>query len=463
MNLKVKFAFWFAVFVTLVLSVTFAVIYLQSADFRRADFYNRLRQKALTTQQFLLEVEEIDSVLLRIIDRNTFITLPEEQILVFDGHNQLLYSNPDEDSIEFHLALLDEVRTHRELRRQDPVTEHELLGLRVDKPDGTYVVLASALDRYGIRKIVNLRNILLFTWLLGLGIAVLLAYLYVRNIVGKPLSDLTERISAIGGDNLAARLEVPKNQAELTILAQNFNELLERVERAFDAQRSFVQFASHELRTPLANMLSETENTLAKSRSPEEYQAALRSLREEQSRLIQMSNALLLLSHYEQAELGRQIPLVRVDEVLYQTIEEVRAVTPDARILLDFASVPDDQNELLAQGNSALLRTAFRNLIENACRYADDHTVRIQIQPARPDRLVIQFDNRGQTLTEAEGRHLFTPFFRGQNTGGQRGFGLGLVIAQRILRLHRASIQYQCPKERLNRFVVAFPRPVAGG
>lgn len=459
MNLKVKFAFWFAVFVTLVLSVTFAVIYLQSADFRRADFYNRLRQKALTTQQFLLEVEEIDSVLLRIIDRNTFITLPEEQILVFDGQNQLLYSNPDEDSIEFHLALLDEVRTHRELRRQDPVTEHELLGLRVDKPDGTYVVLASALDRYGIRKIVNLRNILLFTWLLGLGIAVLLAYLYVRNIVGKPLSDLTERISVIGGNDLTARLDVPKNQAELTILAQNFNELLERVERAFDAQRSFVQFASHELRTPLANMLSETENTLAKPRSSEEYQVALRSLREEQSRLIQMSNALLLISHYEQAELGRQIPLVRMDEVLYQTIEEVRAVTPVARMLLDFASVPDDQNELLAQGNSALLRTAFRNLIENACRYADDRTVRIQIQSAHRNRLVIQFDNEGQTLTEAEGRHLFTPFFRGQNTAGERGFGLGLVIAQRILRLHRASIQYQCPQARLNRFVVSFPRP----
>jgi len=458
MNLKVKFAFWFAVFVTLVLSVTFAVIYIQSSDFRRADFYDRLRQKALTTQRLLLEVEEIDSVLLRIIDRNTFITLPEEQILVFDVKDQLLYSNLDEDSIEFDYGFLAQVRAHREVRRQDPRTERELLGLRVDKTGGSYVVLASALDKYGIRKIVNLRNILLFTWLLGLGIAVVLAYLYVRNIVGKPLSNLTERISAIRGDNLTARLEVPQDQDELTILARNFNDLLERVERAFDAQRSFVQFASHELRTPLANMLSETENTLAKPRLPEEYQQALRSLREEQSRLIEMSNALLLLSHYEQAELGDYTPIVRIDEVLYQTIEEVRTLAPDTRALLDFASAPDDQNELLVQGTSALMRTAFRNLIENACRYADDQTVRIQIQSGR-DQLDVRFDNWGNTLTAAEGRHLFTPFFRGKNTAGKRGFGLGLVIAQRILRLHRATIRYECPQEGLNRFVVSFPRP----
>lgn len=456
MNLKVKFAFWFAVFVAIVLSVTFAVIYFESADFRRADFYDHLRQRALTTQRLLLDVEEIDSMLLRIIDRNTLTSLYDEHILVFDSDNKLKYSNLDEDSILFDYALLQEVQKHHEVQRQDPRTQRELLGLRADRANESYIILASAYDRYGIRKIENLRNILLFTWLFGLGLTVFLAYLYVRSIVGRPLANLTERISAIRGDDLKARLEVPKDQDELTILARNFNDLLERVEQAFYAQRSFVQFASHELRTPLANMLSETENTLAKPRTPEEYQHSLRSLREEQSRLIEMSNALLLLSHYEQASLDAQTPPVRIDEVLFHTIEEVRALAPDARALLDFASAPEDQRELLARGDSALLRTAFRNLIENACRYADDHTVRIQIHP-RPDRLDIRFDNLGDTLSDAESRLLFTPFFRGKNTAGKRGIGLGLVIAQRILRLHHADIRYECPQPGTNRFVVSFP------
>lgn len=455
MNLKVQFAIWFAALVALILSITFVLIYLQSADFRREEFYSRLEQKALTTQRLLVEVKEIDSMLLRIIDRNTLMTLPEEQILVFDEENRLKYSNIDEDSIVFDYALLAEVRKRGPIQRFFPENRRELLGLRQATGQHTYVVLASAFDRYGFRKLANLRNTLILTWLLGLGLAVLTAYLYVRNIVGRPLSALTNRIAAIQADNLKMRLEVPENQDELTTLAQNFNALLERVEQAFHAQRSFVQFASHELRTPLANMLSVTENTLSKERSLTEYQDTLHSLREEQSRLIDMSNALLLLGHYEQMELDQQTPQVRLDEVLFHTIDEVRALQPDYKIQLDFAAVPEDQNELMVRGNSALLRTALRNLIENACRYSPDQTVRINIQPS-PDHLEVRFENSGETLSEQESRWLFTPFFRGGNTAGKRGFGLGLVITQRIVRLHQGRLEYGVTPEGLNQFVLSF-------
>ena len=456
MNLKAKLAIWFAVLVAFILSVTFVVIYLQSADFRREEFYGRLEQKALTTQRLLVEVKEIDSVLLRIIDRHTLMSLPEEQILVFDSDNRLLYSNIDEDSILFDYSLLAEVREYGALQRMFPETQRELLGLRLNDSGVSYLVLASAFDRFGWRKMTNLRNTLIITWLLGLGLAVVTAYLYVRNIVGRPLSQLTQRISAIRGDNLKTRLEVPENQDELTILARNFNDLLERVERAFDAQRSFVQFASHELRTPLANMLSETENMLSKERTVLEYQETLCSLREEQSRLIDMSNALLLMENYEQVELSAQTPRVRIDEVLFHTIDEVRTLNPEFRVQVDFAAVLEDQNELMMQGNSALLRTAFRNLIENACRYSDDQTVHIRIQPTGTS-LELSFDNSGKTLSETEVRLLFTPFFRGRNTSDKRGFGLGLVMAQRIFRLHRGMLAYQLTTAGLNRFLVSLP------
>ena len=457
MNLKAKFAFWFALFVAIILSLTFAVIYVQSDQYRTEEFFGRLRQKALTTKRYFIEVQEIDSVLLRIIDRNSLTILPQEQVLIFDDANRLKYSNVDEDSVSFDVTFLDEVRRRQEVLQTDEQTKRQQIGLLVRNGSLSYVVQASAYDQFGLQKMSNLRNILILTWLLGLGMAMFLAYLYVRNIVGRPLSNLTENIAAISGDDLKARLEVPKDQDELTTLARNFNELLERLERAFDAQRSFVQFASHELRTPLANMLSETENALSKPRAPDVYEKILHSLREEQSRLIEMANGLLLLSHYEQAELAETTPFVRADEVLYNTIDEVRVLLPDARMLVDFAVVPDDQNELLVQGNESLLRTAFRNLIENACRYAENHTVRIMIQPT-PARLLIRFENTGTTLNEAETRLLFTPFFRGANTLGKRGFGLGLVIAQRILRLHRATLEYQSPNERLNCFLVAFLR-----
>lgn len=455
MNLRVRFAFWFAVFVALVLSVTFAIIYFQSAEFREAEFFERLEQKARTTQRLWFDVQEIDSSLLKIIDRNTLTALNEERVLIFNARDQLIYNSVDEDSFRYDSGFLNRIHREEEVRYTDPVTKFETIGLLVKGPETQNVVMASAYDVYGFRKLANLRTILLITWLLGLALTVVLAYLYVRNIVGRPLAGLTEQIALIGEHDLTRRINVPENQDELTTLAQNFNDLLRRLEQAFEAQRGFVQYASHELRTPLANMLSETENTLSKDRSPETYRQTLQSLREEQSRLVELTNSLLLLSRYEKAHLSGHIPSLRVDEVLYNTIEEVQALAPEYRVILDFMEIPGNENYLVVQGNEPLLRTAFRNLLENACRYADDHTAFIHIL-GNPEHLEICFDNRGSILSEAERARLFTPFFRGGNAGGRRGYGLGLVIAQRILAIHGAGVEYLHPTPDTNRFVVKF-------
>ena len=455
MNLRIRFAFWFAAFVAIVQSVTFAVIYIQSAEFRKEEFFERLEQKARTTQRLWFDVQEIDSTLLKIIDRNTLTSLNHERVLMFGKDNQLIYSSIDDDSVYIDYALLHQIRQEKEVNHTDPVTKFETTGLVVESDGKEYVMMASAYDLYGYRKLTNLFNILGFTWIMGLGMTVLLAYLYVRKIVGRPLANLTEQISTIGENDLTIRIEVPENQNELSILAQNFNALLERLEQAFEAQHNFVQYASHELRTPLANMLSETENALSKDRSPEVYRQTLHSLREEQSRLVEMTNSLLLLSRYKKARLSDATPKIRIDEVLDNTIEDIKMSTPEYRIVLGFSGMPENENGLLIRGNEALLRTAFRNLLENACRYSFDNSARIQIISTR-EHLEICFDNLGPTLSAVESNRLFTPFFRGENASGKRGYGLGLVIAQRILHIHGAEIKYQNPGPDHNRFVVSF-------
>lgn len=455
MNLRIRFAFWFAVFVAIVLSITFAIIYVQSADFRREEFFERLEQKARTTQRLWFDVQEIDSTLLKIIDRNTLTVLHNERVLIFDEHNRLVYSSVDDNGIEIDYALLERIRQEKEINYIDQATKFETTGLLVETGERQHIVMATALDLYGFRKLHNLLNILILTWLVGLGLTVLLAYLYVRHIVGLPLANLTKQISTIGENDLPQRVKVPEDQNELTVLAQNFNDLLERLEKAFESQRSFVQYASHELRTPLANMLSATENALSKARSPEIYRQTLNSLREEQSRLVEMTNSLLLLSRYKSAQLAETTPRIRVDEVLYNTLEDLKLSIPEYKIVLGFDSIPANENDLVVQANEALLQTAFRNLLENACRYASDHAAHIKIR-STPGALEIYFDNHGPTLTPEESARLFTPFFRGENASGKRGYGLGLVIAQRILDMHGAKIKYQNPGPEINRFVVQF-------
>jgi signal transduction histidine kinase len=459
MNLRVRFAVWFSLAVAFILSVTYSITYLESAKFREQEFFERLQKKALTTQRLLTDVQEVDSSLLKIIDRNTLTTLSDIRVLVFGDQNRLFYNSVDNDTTRINYTLVEETRREQRIKYLDPKTHYQIIGLLVISTRGPYVVMASAYDRQGFDKLANLGQILLLTWILGLAITILLAYIYVRFVVGKPLANLTSEIGAIGEHDLTKRIPVYQNQNELTTLAQNFNDLLARLEQAFESQRNFIQYASHELRTPMANMLSVTENALSLDRSPGIYRETLRSLREEQSRLVELTNSLLVLSQYEKINQLDSAPHVRIDEVLYNTIEELRTIYPEYRLKLDFIEIPEYETDLEVKGNEALLRTAFRNLLENACRYSTNYNAEIHIK-SDPAMLLIYFDNHGAVLTEAESRHLFTPFFRGGNASGKRGYGIGLVMAQRILKIHQARITYDNPGPDLNRFIIQFKKQV---
>ncbi|MBK8556307.1 MAG: HAMP domain-containing protein [Lewinellaceae bacterium] len=440
MSLRLRLALWFSIFVQILLSIVFVIIYLQSAEFRQDEFYERLQQKALTTQRLLLDVQGVDSALLRIIDRNTFTTLPKENVQVFLDNDQLVYSSEDDPQMNtVDTLFLAAVRSNKDLQFTDPSTKKQSIGLLVENERVKSVVIASAYDLYGYRKLSNLRYVLIGTWMLSFFLSVLLAYLYVKEIVGRPLSALTVQVASIGEEDLSSRIMVPENQDELTLLAENFNALLERVEKAFEAQRNFLQYASHELRTPLANMLSETDNALSKERDAATYQQALLSLREEQTRLAELMNSLLMLTRSEDKNMGQRESATRIDEVLFYTIEEVKTAFPEYNITLDFVHIPDNESDLAIQAVEPLLRSAFRNLLENGCRYASDNTVKILIESTKKS-LLVQFVNKGAVLSEQEARVLFTPFFRGGNTTGKKGFGLGLVIARRILSMHSASL-----------------------
>ena len=118
------------------------------------------------------------------------------------------------------------------------------------------------------------------------------------------------------------RKRIPENGAfaEVNMVARNFNAMLERLEKTFEFQRSFVHHASHELRTPLATMLSHTESALANPLTEEEYRAVLGSLKQDEERMIELTNSLLLISQFEQEGFDQSWPVCRIDEILYDKI-----------------------------------------------------------------------------------------------------------------------------------------------
>lgn len=290
----------------------------------------------------------------------------------------------------------------------------------------------------------------------GVALAGYSAWLYVQEQVTKPLARLNEQMKQITANNLRDRVSLGKGSSELQQIAGSFNAMLERLDKSFEIQKSFVHHASHELRTPLASMLSQTEAALNRNIDAAETKQVLQSLKEDQQELIELTNSLLLVSQYEKISASSEWPQVRLDQVLYDTVDLVKQLYPDLNCVISFSDMPENEQELSIKGNDSLLRSACKNLLKNAYQYGDKNVaVTIETNAAE---IVIHFDNKGKILSPAEQDRLFIPFYRAGNAMGTKGFGLGLLIVQRTVLLHNGTISYCVPDANTNRFSISFKK-----
>ncbi len=449
MNLKFRFALLFTLLVAVIISGAMAAIYFLYHDFRKEDFYKRVEQQAMQTFAFRFVDRYEDSVILR-LNLQSGRQLYEEEDFILDGSMKLLYKFPDTANFLLtgsHLLSAKEKQTKR-------FSYGEKEGIIKYFPSADVYVVSAAYDRVGVRKLENLRLILFLVFIAAVGVTAVVSFIYARQIT-RPLTKLSEEIGKISESNLTQRVPVGRINDELTQIASNFNEMLNRLEKAFNIQKSFVHHASHELRTPMASMLLQTESALREDMEPAQYRKVLESLKEDQQGLIDLTNSLLSLSQFEKIAAAGDWPEVRIDELLFETVESSRKMFKDINITIGFASIPEDENMLCVKGNEALLKSAFLNLIKNAHRYSDNRKVAIAIS-ANTDQVFITFENTGKQIPQEERSRLFIPFFRGQNAMGLKGFGLGLSIVNRIIHLHLGTVHYECEGEDLNRFVVEF-------
>lgn len=453
MTLKIRLALLYSLSVFIILLASAVSIYILHENFRKEEFIKRLVTEANESHQVFFSEARPTTEIIELIDQNALNSLQAESLFIFDSAYHTLYASPRTTATRIPKHFFRSAKQNQLYYFMNKDQEGVLLFVR--QKDRSFYVLVSALDNFGARKRDNLKIILTFSVLGGILFSGLLAFFYVQQAM-KPLEKLKAQIEKINEKNLKERISLTGNTNEITQIAKKFNEMLDRLENAFEQRKNFVQHASHELRTPLANMLSQTESALNKNLSAQEYRNILLSLKEDQQDVINLINSLLTLSRYEKIDFVKDWSAIRIDEVLYETVDVINQIWPDAIVTIDFESVPDNEEYLVFEGNESLIKSAVQNLVKNGIQYSDDHRVKVTIE-ANEQGISLQFDNKGKQLSEEEQTRLFIPFFRGENSIQKKGYGLGLSIVQRIINLHQGSVKYQAVDNNINRFTVQFP------
>jgi signal transduction histidine kinase len=156
--------------------------------------------------------------------------------------------------------------------------------------------------------------------------------------------------------------------------------------------------------------------------------------------LTELSNGLLQIAQASIDSSKIKLSYLRFDELVWTARDQVLKRQPNARIEIDFESFPDDEDRLVVKGNEALLLVAFVNVLENAIKFSPvGHSVTGLIL-FKDKYIVLRVKDKGLGIAEEDLKHVFVPFFRAENVRNITGHGIGLPLADRILKIHHGAI-----------------------
>lgn len=452
MSLKLRFSIFFSLLFSGILGFVIIFIISLFSEFRRTEFIEKLKERSENTLRLLVEVQEVDHDLLKIIDRNTINELYQEKILVFDLDYNLIYSSIDDEVIQWTTELLDEINQKGEVYKS--TEENEFLGLKRSFEGKDYLVLGAAKDKYGKRKLIFLQYTAVAAFFVALILVWYLSF-YLSKQALKPLDKFKSQITLISENNLNTPLDLPEKENEITELSRIFNSMLERIQKSFSFQKNFINHASHELRTPISKVSLKVENMMMDKESSPAILNGLKSIKEDTDQMSEILSSLLLISSLNQKEINQKFRKIRLDEVIFDTIESVSYHIDDLKVNFNINQNKGQEVHLEILGDEALLKIAFGNILKNAYKYSIDKQAIIEIN--HNNKLIeILISNIGPNPSEEEISKIFEPFYRSSNSINVPGAGLGLSIVKRIFDFHGAEIAFQITPDKLNQVKIHF-------
>ena len=198
--------------------------------------------------------------------------------------------------------------------------------------------------------------------------------------------------------------------------------LVNKIDEAYQSEKSFIRNASHELNNPLTAILGECEITLLKERKAAEYQSSLMRIESETRRIIMLMKHLLFLSHGDK-------------EIMKSIVEPININQFVRQFKNDKVKIIDDGKGFILNANPNLLKIAISNIVNNACKYSGENNVSLSVE----DRSII-IEDKGIGIPKDELKNITQPFYRAKNVRSFEGNGIGLALSIKIIKCYGGKV-----------------------
>jgi signal transduction histidine kinase len=434
-NIKRRLTFNFTMLVLFIMSAFSFIILNYYSAMREASYFDRMRSNSFYIASNLLLADSAKQQDFYQSSTNILTYLKGQRLSLVDYRDRVV----DEFNGGVDLTKFDLLKVRRELDIHYSINDTQYVAFDMRNGNKHYLVLSSAYDSVGFVKYNSLKRLIILLLLISIIVLTFVGYWFAVLAI-TPVKQIIDKIKSITGANLHLRVRIKNKDDELAMLADTFNNMLDRIENSFIMEKSFVANASHEYRTPVTSMKGQIEVALLRTRTIEEYQQVLKSLLEDLNNLIDLHIALAELMKAQTSDSLQKFTYLPIVEVISEAKLELIKAHPDRSIDLLIHEYPSNLDESVVLGDESLLKSAFKNLMDNACKFAEDKSCQVVIKFISGE-IVVEVADKGPGISDNDLPYIFAPFYRSEEQRNKEGFGIGLSIVKRIVEAHKGNIR----------------------
>lgn len=437
MQIRSRLTLQFSIFVASILFIAFSYIYFEVRRHLVKEHFNIARSKAIFTASLAISRLEQPTNLPPYPEKSSFDNRINslENLTVFNTAGQIVFSlasNPTNLS----LPEISTIIKNKENCSIDGAKGTLIMSLESAKGNTYFIKSENTFNSSDLEK---MRQTLWIIFMLTLSISAISGWFFAGRALA-PINKIIADVNSIVPVDMNKRLVADDNKDELSRLVNTFNNLLERIQKAFYAQSSFLSNIAHEIKNPFTIIASQIDTNLNKKHQEADYIALLKSIREDVNNVNIISNNLMLLSQIQSGNINHDFKRFRMDELLWNCRNDVLKINKDYTIEVSMENMPGDESLLFVFGNETLIRLAVTNLVDNGCKFSMDKWVKLNLKLLENDKLILEIEDNGPGIAGDEKEMIFKPFFRSDKTKSFKGSGIGLSLVESIVQLHKFSL-----------------------